>query len=101
MANLSYVDMLWEKLEHDLVSRHQVSKCRETYVDPKDKAIEPELIAMLSNLGSHNKIHPTRTTLGESLLIGYSHSSSSFLICNKVLEVDVDQEIDMRASARL
>lgn len=39
----------------------------------------------------HDKFHPTYAALYEILPDGFSQSCTGFLLCNKVLEVEVDQ----------
>lgn len=58
-------------------------------VAQSDKVIELELVAIVANMGRNNPIHPTKATLGESLLHGYIHNSIGFLIYNTILEVEV------------
>ena len=69
-------------------------------LDQKD-VVEPEFVAVVTNLGKHAKIHPTVATPGEVLPEGYARSLTGFLICNKILEVKVDQEIVAKETIRL
>jgi len=48
--------------------------------------VELELVANVTNMS-------TKVIPGKSLPKGYTHNSTSFLLCNTILEVQVDQEI--------
>jgi len=101
MGSPSYADALREKLEHAPVTP------RPTHADlikdaaREEKAIEPELVAAIMNLGRGAAIHPTRPSPGEDLPERYFRSSSGFLLCNVLFEVKVDQQNVQRESERL
>lgn len=52
-------------------------------------------------MGKDEKIHLTRSTLGEKLLEGLARSSAGFLIRTTILEIEVDQEIVRNETKRL
>jgi hypothetical protein len=92
-ASASYADILKEKLAHAPAdpTRLEIERCREEAL--KEDAVEPELVAVVSNMGKFDKIHPTRAVAGEILPEGFSRSCTGFLLCNEVLKVRVNQEI--------
>jgi hypothetical protein len=91
--NPSYAEILEEKLAHALAdpTRMEIEKRREEAL--KEDAVEPELVAMVSNMGKFDKIHPMRAVASEVLLEGFSCSCIGFPLCNEVLKVKVNQEI--------
>lgn len=61
-----------------------------------EKNIEPELVAAITNMGKHARIHPTITTPREELPTGFVWSCVGFLLNTNVLEVQVNQDIVKR-----
>ena len=87
----SYAESLRAKLEHAHVESTPLARDTHKTADQKD-AVEPDLVAAMTNMGKHAKIHPIVATLGECLPPGYARSSTGFLICTTALEVKVDQD---------
>lgn len=80
-----------KKIEHAPVASTAVADPRGRDASHREDAVEPVLVAVVTSMGRHAKIHPTMATPGESLPEGYARSSTGFLICNTILEVKVDQ----------
>jgi len=55
--------------------------------------VELELIASATNIGKHDKFHPTMAMLGEVLPSGFSRSNMGFLLDNNILMVEVNQTL--------
>jgi hypothetical protein len=63
--------------------------------------VEPELVATFTNVGRNAAIHPTRAMEGEVLPPGYSRSATRFLLCNTVVEVQLNQAVIQQSMANL
>jgi hypothetical protein len=59
----------------------------------REEAIEPELVAPVTNMGKHAALHPTMATPSEELLEGFICSCSGFLVDTNVQVVKVNQAI--------
>lgn len=100
MTCLSYADTLREKLEYALVLPRPAGVELVSEATRQDDTIEPESFTAVTSIGRNAKIHP-RPSPGEELPSGYSRSPSSFLVCNNILEVEVNQQAIQRESKRL
>lgn len=98
---LSYAAALKEKLEHAPVAPSSATAELDRDEAHQGKAIEPELVAAVTNMGCHAEFHPTVAAPGELLLEGYSRSCTGFLFCNTIVEVQVDQEVVKKETERL
>jgi hypothetical protein len=96
----SYVDALRAKMVHASVAPPIVAAAERAQV-AKDVAIEPELVATVTNMKNFEKFHPTRALPGEELPQGFEYSCMDFLLCNELLELEVNQEIVRRDSKHL
>ena len=78
-------------MEHAPVAPMSTTEAERCSSDQKD-VIKLELVAIVTSMGRHAKIHPTVPTPGKNLPAEYAYNSTGFLICNNVLEAQVDQE---------
>lgn len=88
-------------LVHAPAMSDDMSEVRRITSATKEDEVEPELVSAVTNLAKHAVIHPTKASAREKLLEGYSRSAARFLLCNKIQEVKVNQEIVTRDLERL
>jgi hypothetical protein len=96
-SNGSYADALRAKMAHAPTIPPKVAEVERAQAKMAE-AIEPELVATVTNLGKFEKFHPTRAVPREELPQGFERSCTGFLLCNEVLEVQVNQETVKRDS---
>lgn len=89
---LSYADMLMDRLAHAPLVPSRVDDTHKHDSTKPEDAIQPELVAAVTNMGRFNRIHPTQVLAGEVLPEGFFRSCTCFLLCDDVLEVQVNQE---------
>jgi hypothetical protein len=99
-ASGSYADVLRAKLVHAPAVPPKVAEAEREQAR-REEAIEPELVAAVTNLGKFDKIPPTRAIPGEELPQGFERSCTGFLLSNKLLEVKVNQATVKRDSEHL
>lgn len=97
----SYADTLRAQMEHAPVEPTKSEVQREQLGAAKEDAIEPELVAAVTNMGKFSKIHPTKATPGETLPPGYVRSSTDFLLSTETVEVQVNHSLVKSASDQL
>lgn len=67
----------------------------------REEAIEPELVAAVTNMDKHSILHPTLVTPGEELPEGFIRSCSGFLVDKNLQMVKVNQAIVKRDTDHL
>lgn len=92
MAGIStYVDSVKDKIVHALV---EPKKLEDIWDFSKTMCnvdtIEPKLVVVVISMDKHVKIHPTISTVGETLHTSYTWSNIGFLVNIVVLGVQVD-----------
>lgn len=87
----TYADTLMDRLAHAPVAQGRSASSSKFKISQSENAIEPELVAVVTNMGRFDRIHPTRASVGESLPAGFSRSCTGFLLCDEILEVPVNQ----------
>jgi hypothetical protein len=92
-AKVSYADSLKERIAHAPAAPTKIEGEQRKAAALKEDAVEPELVAAVTNMGKFDKIHPTRAVAGEVLPKGFSRSCTGFLLCNEVLKVKVNQDV--------
>jgi hypothetical protein len=96
----SYVDALREKMAHAPVVPPVVAEAEKTQASLSE-AIEPKLVAVVTNMGRNDRFHPTRALPGEELLQGFLRSCTGFLLYEETMEIEVDQATVRRDTKHL
>lgn len=87
-----YADTLMDRLAHAPVAPVKNSWIQQKNRTKPEDAIESGLVAAVTNMGRFDRIHPMRASPGEVLPEGFSRRCTGFLLCNDVLEDQVNQE---------
>jgi hypothetical protein len=88
----SYAGVVKARLAHALVPSTTSEKEPRAENLRKRERIEPELVAVVFNLGKYAPIHNTRAIPGEVLPPGLERSCIGFLVSAQVVEAKIDTE---------
>jgi hypothetical protein len=87
----SYAKALQAKVAHVPVEPSQSEKEKVVAQPGKNDAVEPELVATVTNMGKHAELHPTMATLDEVLPEGFIRSCTGFFVDTNVQFIKVNQ----------